>query len=100
MLHHNLLSAHPNLPKYVVCQVDGRTQKYYEGTKREFFDREKALEFLFASFANMYGEKAQVDYKFWDPVNKDDSTELYSIEIFPTNEDDGWYLVREWETFH
>ena len=88
-------------PLYVVCQICGPTQTTYEGTEREFDDRIKALEYLFSSFASMYGSEAFVDWAFWDPVNGEDSTTLYTIEVFPADGyEDGWYLYRKWEVAH
>lgn len=87
-------------PVYVVCQVHGPSETIYEGTEREFTDREEALRYMMQAFKNMYGTIAQDDYVFWDPINQDNSTELYSIELFGPDEEDGWFLYRKWETAH
>jgi hypothetical protein len=82
---------------YIVCQVCGPTQTFYEDTKREFDDYYKALNFLLGSFKTMYGDKCIDNYTFWDPMLQEDSISVHTIELFAPGEEDGWFMYKDWD---
>jgi hypothetical protein len=85
---------------YTVCQVCGPTQTFYEGTERSFDDLTEAVKYMAQSFKTMYGDVCIDDYSFWDPILGEQSVSLHTIEMFAPDEEDGWYLYKDWEKVH
>lgn len=81
---------------YVVKHVDCKTEVYF--SQHEFEDFNQALNFMFENYKDMFGDEVKdVKYKFWDPINYDQSVEIFSIEMIAPYDNEGFYLYKDWE---
>jgi hypothetical protein len=85
---------------YKASEVNKHTRFIYHGTERSFDEFNHAIDYALTKFKADFGEEAVTEVEFWDPINEEESTQIFSVEIFPPNGEDGMYIYKDWNMIH